>query len=374
MNDRYTKITIISFILLCVSFPGCVMNPTVKMSNNSISRPNDTFFNTQYYFDSMQVLKAWEFGKGDSDCLVGVLERGVDGNHPDIKSNIKQIYKLDGMEHPTDYKFNAHGTIVSGIIGAEANNELGVAGLAPHCNLIVALVGTHEYKNGTKEEKIKWNKLFGEKAAQGIRYLVDKGCKVINCSFTYYSVPIEAFEYAINHDVVVVVGSGNGNKEVPKYLPEGVLVVGGVDKNDKRWKDDFIRSIFNGLHTQGSNYGESLSVVAPICKLTTCFPADEEVSRYLYNHDMNDLKKNMDIQNLLFRKDSGWGTSWAAPMATSLVALIRSSYPELDAKTVVEIIQQGADDIGKNGFDKYTGYGRLNFYKSLELARIQVND
>ena len=56
-------------------------------------------------------------------------------------------------------------------------------------------------------------------------------------------------------------------------------------------------------------------------------------------------------------------------MATSLVALIRSSYPELDAKAVVEIIKQGTDDIGKEGFDKYTGYGRLNFYKSLKLAQ-----
>jgi thermitase len=374
MKHGYIKVTIIALIFLCVNLLGCSTNNSEKkdpdkMNNYSIAPPNDPFFDTQYYFDTMQVLRAWEFSKGDPNCLVGVLERGVDENHPDLKKNIREVYKLEGMEHPTDYRFNGHGTVVSGIIAAEANNQLGLAGLAPNCNLIVAFVGTHKYKTGTKEEKLKWNKLFSEKTGEGIKYLVDRGCKVINCSLFPYMIPKENFEYAINHDVVVVVASGNNNNELPKILPDGVLVVGGVDKNDKRWKDSFIRTIPYGFHAQGSNYGQVLSVVAPICNLTTCFPADEEALQYLNNHDMNDLKKNKNIQKLLFRKDSGWGTSWAAPMATSLVALIRSSDPELDANAVVEIVKQGADDVGKKGIDKYTGYGRLNFYKSLKLAQ-----
>ena len=61
-------------------------------------------------------------------------------------------------------------------------------------------------------------------------------------------------------------------------------------------------------------------------------------------------------------------TSSAAPIVASLAALVLSANPELDAKSVVEIIKQGCDDIGDEGYDIYTGYGRVNFGKTLRLA------
>ena len=35
--------------------------------------------------------------------------------------------------------------------------------------------------------------------------------------------------------------------------------------------------------------------------------------------------------------------------------------PDLDAQAVVELIVQGADDLGRSGFDELTGHGRINF-------------
>jgi hypothetical protein len=55
--------------------------------------------------------------------------------------------------------------------------------------------------------------------------------------------------------------------------------------------------------------------------------------------------------------------------ATSSAALICTVRPTLDAKSVVNIIQRGCDDIGDKGYDIYTGYGLVNFGKSLTLAR-----
>jgi hypothetical protein len=62
-------------------------------------------------------------------------------------------------------------------------------------------------------------------------------------------------------------------------------------------------------------------------------------------------------------------TSSAAPIVTALVALVYSTRPTLDARTVVEIVQKGCDDIGDRGFDEYTGYGRVNFARTIQLAK-----
>jgi thermitase len=47
---------------------------------------------------------------------------------------------------------------------------------------------------------------------------------------------------------------------------------------------------------------------------------------------------------------------------------VLSLRPDLDARSVVEMIKSGADDVGDPGYDIYTGYGRVNFEKTLKLA------
>jgi subtilisin family serine protease len=69
-----------------------------------------------------------------------------------------------------------------------------------------------------------------------------------------------------------------------------------------------------------------------------------------------------------------WGaTSSAAPQVASLAALVRSLRPDLSSAAVIHLIEQGADPIGAPGFHEETGYGRINFRKTLELAQKQLN-
>jgi subtilisin family serine protease len=300
----------------------------------------------------MQVLQAWEVTKGDPCTLIGIVESSVDVNHPDFKNNIQEVYKLGGMFHPMDVRSITHGTQVTGLIAAKDNNRVGIAGLAPKCKVVMALYGKPKTKILDQKE---CDLLMCEKINHAIRYLVDKGCEVINCSFKIGPNVKSSFEYAIDNDVVVVLASGNENNEESfEYLPDEVLIVGGVDKKEKRWKETFS---INFHKANGANYGKFLDVVAPIEGLVLCYPTN------------NKLKGKKEIQKALFRITNAKGTSLAAPMATSLVALIRSLRPDLDAKTVVEIVKQGADDLGSVGWDKYTGHGKLNFNKSLTLAK-----
>ena len=103
---------------------------------------------------------------------------------------------------------------------------------------------------------------------------------------------------------------------------------------------------------QGSQYGDGLNAVAPIHDLVHCVPVGHQGYPQGYKYHQK-----------------GGGTSNAAPMATALVALIRSLRPDLDHKQVIKIVEQGADDVDDPGWDKYTGWGRLSFYRSLKLAQ-----
>jgi subtilisin family serine protease len=96
--------------------------------------------------------------QGNHGVRVGIMDTGVDGNHPDIAPNFdralsrnftvdnSQVGVDDGpCEHPScvdpaDEDDNGHGTHVAGTIGA-ALNGLGMAGVAPRVDLINVRAG-----------------------------------------------------------------------------------------------------------------------------------------------------------------------------------------------------------------------------------------
>lgn len=59
----------------------------------------------------------------------------------------------------------------------------------------------------------------------------------------------------------------------------------------------------------------------------------------------------------------------AAPHVAALAALIRSVNPRLSNDEVRSIILESADDLGERGKDPYYGYGLINVYRALELAK-----
>lgn len=354
--SRHKHTTLLS-CLLAVSLPACSVQSTIGGGRDpSHARQSrvvraDPLFAHQYYFDSMQVLQAWELCKGRADCLIGVVESDADPAHPDYRDNIQEVYRLDAETRPRDARAIRHGTYITGLIAAKDDNGIGIAGLAPECKVILALYGRPPAGTAGSEE---CDSIMSERAARAIRYAVDKGCKIINCSFKPGPLLQDAFQYAVAQDVVVVLISGNENETMSLgYVPEEVLVVGGIGRNNKRWEDVFS---INFRRREGSNYGRSLDVVAPVEDLVLCWPSGSSTN------------SGRARQQPLWRKPGVSGTSLAAPMATSLCALIRSLRPDLDAESVLHAVTQGADDLGKKGWDEHTGYGRLNFYKSLKMA------
>jgi subtilisin family serine protease len=332
--------------------------------------PNDPLLGEQYYFQKMEVLPAWALTRGSPDCLIGVIERGFDLRHPEFDGRRIRVFEIDGMEHPRDWIHDLHGTEIVGLMAAQTNNGEGIAGLAPACPVIVAKMGTHpSFRKRTTEGASVWNRLLGQKSAEAIRRLADEGCRVINCSYTTSTTPKDAFKYAIDHDVVVVIGSGNFNASAP-CPPAGameVLSVGGVDRNDVRWIAK-PRKVGDRTMVQGSNFGDGLNVVAPCTDMLVCMPPDDKIDAALAKDIWLPTPMGLARKGYLLRQGMG-GTSYAAPMAAALATLIRSLRPDLNHRTVIRIVEMGADDLGEKGWDPETGHGRINFRKSLEIAR-----
>ena len=211
-------------------------------------------------------------------------------------------------------KSEAHGTHVSGIIGASRNNGKGMNGVADN----VKIMAVRSVPDGDEYDK---------DVALGIRYAVDNGAKVINTSFGKAYSPhkewvYEAIQYAAKNDVLIVNAAGNdgNNIDVVKTYPndskdlltevsDNVLTIGAMSA-----------SYNENLPASFSNYGKiNVDVFAPGVQIYSTTPENE------YKHFS--------------------GTSMAAPSTAGVAALIRSYYPKLSASQVKHIIMNSGTKI-----------------------------
>lgn len=245
----------------------------------------------------------------------------------------------------------SHGTHVAGIIAAERNNGKGVNGVANN----VALMSVRVVPNGDEYDK---------DIALGIRYAVDNGAKIINCSFGKSFSPnaewvYEAIKYAASKDVLIVHAAGNdgsdlddpNNSNFPNdqinngpEIADNVITVGALDS---KYGSEMVASF--------SNYGTiNVDVFAPGAAIYSTFPDNAY-------------------------KSIG-GTSMAAPAVAGVAALIRSYYPRLSAAQVKKVLMESglstktsvilAGDASKTAtFDTISRSGKMvNAFNALILA------
>ncbi|BBW95992.1 S8 family peptidase [Geobacillus icigianus] len=292
----------------------------------AVERPNDSFYaRYQWNLPAIDTEAGWTLSRGRRTVPVAVIDSGVDLTHPDLARRLGPGYNVLANDRlPADE--NGHGTHVAGIIASQPNNGEGIAGMT-WLNPILPVKALNADGYGTSID-----------VAKGIRWAVDHGAKVINLSLGNYqpsSVLEEAIRYADQHDVVLVAASGNDSTSQPSFpaaYPE-VISVGAIDP-------DLSYALY-------SNYGDYVDVVAPGTNIASTFAG----------HRYAALS----------------GTSMAAPHVAALAALIRSINPRLTNDEVRRVIIQSTVDLGDRGKDPYYGYGVINVYRALQLAKASAS-
>ena len=172
--------------------------------------PNDPIAPKQWHLEQDHAFDFWPELPALAGPRVAVIDSGIDGTHPDLVSRIAGSRSFVGGSALTDQQ--GHGTFVAGLIAAQTNNSVGVAGIAFPSQLLIAKV-------------VRANRQVSlEAEADAIRWAVDNGARVINLSLggvrdprdagrdTYSPLEASAVRYAYTRGVVVVAAVGNADQ------------------------------------------------------------------------------------------------------------------------------------------------------------------
>ncbi len=350
---------------------------------------NDPLAQGRWYFSTVKAPEAWNVIDTSKHTVVAVIDSGVALNHEDLESQWAENSGENGITQAGDtcwtgtsvskqsnncdddgngyvddwrgwdfyYVDNdpsagstdpygegvSHGTEVSGLVGAETNNALGVASIG-YTNKIMPLQVMSDEGVGYTSDLVA-----------AVYYAVDNGADVINMSLGSASddpALKAALQYAYDNNVVVVAAAGNCgtmvNDGICDALPAGsityparyatVIAVGATDQNNQR--------------AYFSSYGPKLDVVAPGSGTiaSTTWTAANQTHAYA---------------------TSLYGTSFASPIIASIAGATRATNSSLSPAAIKSILVANSQKVSTMSSHMYTeqlGHGVVNTYNALSLA------
>ena len=334
-------------------------------------KPNDDYFEAQQNLKQIDAENAWTFGTGGvtaggDTIAVAVFDGGVDFDCDDLKANLWHNYGEvpnnglddDGNGYIDDYNGwnvdtrrddvstgNTHGTGIAGVIGAQGNNGIGVAGINWQVKMVVMrgigteakLVEAYYYMYRLRQE---YDRSGGRKGA----FLV-----ATNASFGIDRAQASNFPlWCAMYDslgkrgilTAAAVADRNYDADVQGDMPTGcesdfLIGVTAVDAKDNRL--NYVA------------YGKKTVDIAAPTEGFSVFPANQYV------------------------RGVG-GTSGATPHVTGAIALLHSfnneafaatykAKPAETARLLKRLILEGADKKENLASEVMSG-GRLNLYRS----------
>ena len=305
---------------------------------------NDPLFEGQWYLNYLETEKLFSISTGSSDTIVSVIDSGIDIAHPDLNHNLHAPYDVvdnddDPSPNPGDFCYGGsntsicdeHGTAVSGIISAKADNNVGMVGICSDCTLlpIRMLGGSNLLSNDVR----------------AFSHAIDEGAWVINNSWGFTeAIPVppplkETIQEAYNQGrngrgSVIIFAAGNEDREIePGELCdlEEVLCVAAIDRY--------------GRPTNYTNFGSSIDISAPSATVSI---APQESTTINFG-----------------------GTSAAAPVVSGIASWILSEHPNMTSAEVYDLLLQTAIPSplvthNEEGHHPFYGYGVISIQNLLD--------
>lgn len=359
----------------------------------------------------INLLPAWQRTTGSPLVTVAVLDSGIEDCNPDFDPD---RFLGDGLAYNCPGNDNyanlcctstpcnflpatdnlGHGTFIAGIIGAVANNGIGMTGIDQQCKLLAVRVLTNSSFPPQTPIEVTYGRVI--LALEEIYENPDfKSVRVINCSFRLPNIPpasegpaehMVALEYAVSmlawDNRFVVAGAGNsGPAEASAIQAMGLAItVGGIDARGRRFIHPHYPTF---LH---SSYGPSLDFMAPgmaeiglTCQRNQCSTLPLA----------SGCPYQMVPCDYAGRNNFLTGTSFAAPKVCAAISLILAhaidcgvvnptTWEGLTFSDMYEILVAGCRDqvshhcdgcedvLDTVGHDNYYGWGLIDIDASLQ--------
>jgi subtilisin family serine protease len=254
----------------------------------------------------------WKITKG-RNIKVAVLDTGIAQRHQDLAGSVAGSVDFTGSRIGVEDKLG-HGTFCAGIIGARQNN-FGVVGVAPECQLLIAKVVSDN------------NSCYDQAVINALNWSIAQGADVISMSIgtpTSTDMLHNAIITASQKACIICAAGNNGQVldaiNYPARYTE-TIGVGAIDRNKRL--------------ANFSSRGDRVDIVAPGDQIVSCWPPN-----------------GMAMLS---------GTSMACPFVAGIVALIAADRKNenrtpLTKTQIVELLSDASINIGQVG----SGHGLID--------------
>jgi len=296
---------------------------------DSVAAPTDPMYSQQWALNGafgILPLDAWKVTRGSRAIKVAIIDTGISQTHPDLVGKIAPGFDfIDGTDKVGDP--HGHGTHVSGIIGANTDNGVGIAGISPEITFV----------------PIRAVPSDGDETDAGVieafEFATNAGARVANCSFGK-SVSSQAVSDAIaaagERGLLAVIAAGNDGKDInvsPTYpasfrTPNSVVVAA--------------TTIRGGL-AFFSNYGNgAVDVAAPGSNILSAVSQGDGYASWS-------------------------GTSMAAPQVAGVAALALAANPSLTVAQLKNVLVTSINVVPSLA-GKVTSGGTIDATKAVQAA------
>jgi subtilisin family serine protease len=252
------------------------------------------------------------------NVVIAVIDSAIDTGHPELAGAIARSFNAAGQP---DARLDYHGTAVAGLIRGHGLVE----GAAPQSELLAV----RAFK---MNDEATFHETTTDVLIRAVDWAVRNGARILNMSFVgaHDSALQQVLRTAGEKGVIVIAAAGNGGPAAPPAYPAaypGVIAVTAVDEADRRYEH--------------ANRGSYIAVAAPGVDVL----APVERGGYAYVS----------------------GTSFAAAYVSGVAALLLERDPNLDPRSVADLLATAAEHLGPNVRNDDFGAGRVDAYKALKL-------
>jgi len=256
---------------------------------------NDPYIGLQHGFAAIEAGAAQQWTRGEG-VRVAIVDTGVDVDHPDLAGRIAHTHNyIDDDTHA--FAADRHGTGVAGIIGADANNNLGIVGVAPAARLQIYKACQPLQPQSLEAQCNSFTLALALEAA------IEARAQIVNLSLGGPADPLLAQLISFGqHRGMIFVGAVPEDGRLDGF-PLGIRGVIAVDESDR-----------SGASSAASSGPSSTVLYAPGRDILSLAPAG--------------------------RYDFASGSSFAAAHVTGAIALLRARAPGLDAAALFSVLER----------------------------------